>query len=109
MVANPLSEHGFLTTMIAVAAHNLGLDGDWQARMYMTGDEDLPSCFPITDLAVASIGCAELALADLLQAAGIKPSDVVVDRHLASAWFRYSLAPMALVPAGRVGRNRRRL
>lgn len=54
------------------------------------GEENLASCFPVTDLAVASIGAAGLALADLVG----MTSPVAVDRHLASAWFQFSIAPI---------------
>jgi crotonobetainyl-CoA:carnitine CoA-transferase CaiB-like acyl-CoA transferase len=72
----------------------LGLAEDSRNRVRIAGREDLPSCFPVTDLAVASVGVAGLALTDLLAAAGERPGPVTVDRHLASAWFRYSLSPL---------------
>ncbi len=81
-------------TILAEAARDLGLADDWHDRVYATGAENLPSCFPVTDLAVASIGAAGLALADLLGLLGHPPEKITVDRHLASAWFRHSLLPL---------------
>jgi hypothetical protein len=71
--------------MTAEAMHDLGLPGD---GLRIVRAEHLPSRFAVGDLAVASLGSAALALADL---AG---GDAVVDGHLAAAWFRYSLAPV---------------
>jgi len=93
-MAEQLLEHSPAVSILSAAAGALGLAGDWQDRMFATGVEALPSCFPVTDLAVASIGAAGLALADLLTVAGGSPAPVIVDRHLASAWFRYSLSPL---------------
>jgi len=93
-MAAQLPEHSPATAILTVAAGDLGLAGDWPARMQAAGAENFPSCFPVTDLAVASIGAAGLALADLLTVAGGTPAPVVVDRHLASAWFSYSLSPL---------------
>ena len=79
-------------SMLDEAARDLGL-GD-RAPVRITGTEDFPSCFPVTDLAVASIASAGLALADLLSTTHDDAAPIAVDRHLASAWFRYSLAPV---------------
>lgn len=61
-------------------------------RLTITGDESLPSCFPVTDLAVAAISAAGLAASELLGTDG-RPPLVTVDQHLASAWFTSSLRP----------------
>ena len=82
------------TSMLHEAARDLGWPHGGQAQLHVTGSEDLPSCFPVTDVAVASIGVAGLALADLLSTAHAGANPVTVDRHLASAWFRYSLTPV---------------
>ncbi|MFA5121204.1 CoA transferase [Zavarzinia sp.] len=58
------------------------------ARAVFAGDQHLASCFPVTELAAASIAAAGLALSDL---AGLGP--VTVDRRLASFWFGFSLRP----------------
>lgn len=56
------------------------------------GSDRLPSCFPVSDLAVASIGAACAAIAELA-AAGGSVADVVVDYRLASLWFGWSIRP----------------
>lgn len=70
------------------------------AALAVTGDDRLPSCFPVTDLAVASIGAAGLAAAELVASDGGTPATVTVDRHLANSWFRWSILPLGWdVPA----------
>ena len=75
-----------LAAILAEALAALALPAEAAGRLAVTGEEDLPSCFPVTDLAVAAIGAAGLATAELLGLAGTPPR-VAVDRHLASAWF----------------------
>ncbi len=59
----------------------------------VNGEGQLPSAFPVTDLAGASIGAAALAVAELIGAHhGVAP-DVTVDRRLASFWFARSIRP----------------
>ncbi|MYG51344.1 MAG: acyl-CoA transferase [Rhodospirillaceae bacterium] len=60
----------------------------------VTGDGDLESWFGVTDLAVAAIGAAGLALARFAADPGSPPAGVAVDRRLASLWFRWSLHPL---------------
>jgi CoA-transferase family III len=93
-MAEKLPEHQSAAAMLGTAARDLGLADDWHDLIRETGRENLPSCFPVTDLATASIGAAGLALAELLTATGHRPATVIVDRHLASAWFRYALTPL---------------
>jgi hypothetical protein len=50
-------------TILKEAAHDLGLADNWQERVRTAGEEDLPSCFPVTDLATASIGVADALVA----------------------------------------------
>lgn len=54
--------------------------------------DNLPSCYPVTDLAVASIAAANLALSDLLGRSSHSPN-VTVSRRLASLWFAFSIRP----------------
>jgi crotonobetainyl-CoA:carnitine CoA-transferase CaiB-like acyl-CoA transferase len=61
------------------------------AALHLTGHGSMPSVFPVTDLATASIGVAALAAASLL--APEDPPPVTVDRGLASHWFAWSLRP----------------
>ncbi len=62
-------------------------------RIRVTGQDSLPSCYPVTDLAVASIGAACLAVAALAGCSGETP-EVVLDRRLASLWFGWSIRPL---------------
>jgi len=73
-------------------------DGDDPAldRVRFTGDGDLPSVFPVTDLAAASMAAAGLAVSSLTQAMGsrsAKAATVQIDRRLASFWFGMSIRP----------------
>jgi crotonobetainyl-CoA:carnitine CoA-transferase CaiB-like acyl-CoA transferase len=60
----------------------------------IVGEGELPSHFAVTDLAVASIGAAALAVQQLMVAQGAAPSTVTVDRRLASMWFSRSIQPL---------------
>lgn len=58
------------------------------------GTAQLASEFPVTDFAVAAIGAAGMALAELIKVQfGHKPQ-VEVDRKLASLWFSWSIRPI---------------
>ncbi len=58
-------------------------------QVAFAGSGDLPSVFPVSDLAAGSVAAAALAVADL---AGID-APVQVDRRLASLWFVTSFQP----------------
>ncbi|WP_373991569.1 CoA transferase [Duganella sp. BuS-21] len=60
----------------------------------LVGEGELPSHFAVTDLAVASIGAAALAVQQLMVAQGAAPSPVSIDRRLASMWFSRSIQPL---------------
>ncbi len=60
----------------------------------LTGEGDLESWFGVSDLAVAAIGAAGLALARFAANSGRPPAGVTVDRRLASLWFRWTLHPL---------------
>lgn len=70
------------------------------AKVQVTGTGSLPSMYPVTDLAVASIGVAGLALAELRQAGGpsVPGATVTIDRGLASVWFAASFQPVGWSP-----------
>lgn len=80
----------------------LGGDPDRLARIAFHGDGSLPSTFPVTDLAAASMAVAALAADELIGVAhsGAIPGrtgervTVEVDRRLASFWFAGSLRPL---------------
>lgn len=77
--------------------HEIGEALAWSGstfdRFAVTGDDSLPSYFPVTDLAVASIGAACQAVARLI-AEDSKAVSVTVDRRLASLWFGRSIHPV---------------
>ena len=67
----------------------------------VTGHGSLPSVYPVTELAVASVAAAALATRELRAALGHgRPDDVGVDRRLASLWFGSSLRPVGWQPPG---------
>jgi CoA-transferase family III len=70
----------------------LGFDASSVERVTVTGCDALPSCYPVTDLAVASIGTACLALSELVGLTKKAPN-VSVDRRRSSLWFGWSIAP----------------
>ncbi|HEU5381326.1 MAG TPA: CoA transferase [Ktedonobacteraceae bacterium] len=58
------------------------------------GAGTLPSVYAVTDLAMASIASAGMAIAEFIALRrGVKPL-VQVDRHLTSLWFAQSLRPL---------------
>lgn len=75
---------------IWLAAGGLPVDLD---RVEFTGEGSLPSCFPTSDLAAASIAAAGLAISELISARHHERPRVRVDRRLASFWFDGSLRP----------------
>jgi len=70
----------------------LDLPGNALDRIRIVGHEHHPSCFAVTDLAVASIGAAGASVAELVGM--LVPTPLVeVDRRLASLWFGWSIIP----------------
>ncbi len=62
-------------------------------RLHLEGTEGLPSAFPVSDLAAATIGAASLAVSEVVGLAGAAPA-IAVDRRLASLWFGSSIRPL---------------
>ncbi|PZU69093.1 MAG: acyl-CoA transferase [Rhizobium sp.] len=62
-------------------------------RLKFTNNDRLPSCFPVSELAGASIGVACAAVSELTGQAGLAPL-VSVDLRLASLWFGFSIRPL---------------
>jgi len=60
------------------------------------GEERLPSCFAVTDLATSTIGAVGSAIACLISDLNLAPARpcVQVDRRLASLWFAQSIQPI---------------
>lgn len=86
------ADHDALKPILAEALAALALPPEAGNRLTVTGTGSLPSCFPVTALATASIGAAGLAVSELLGLSG-RARAVTVDRHLASAWFGTSVRP----------------
>ncbi|MFK8031938.1 MAG: CoA transferase [Gammaproteobacteria bacterium] len=69
----------------------LSLDVPVQVR----GDELLNSCFPVSSLAVSSMGAVASAIAGFSAEFGRrKDADVHVDQRLAALWFQQSIRPV---------------
>lgn len=62
-------------------------------RLRINGSDALPSAFPVTELAAATIGAASLAVSELVGLFSAAPA-VTVDRRLASLWFGWSIRPL---------------
>ncbi len=60
----------------------------------VVGEGSLPSWFRVTDLAAATIGAAGGMLARLMMPSEGRQQGIIVDRRLASLWFRQSLHPI---------------
>ena len=68
--------------------------GDGHVGVTVTGSAALPSPFPVSDLAAASVGVAARATAELIgSCTDARPVGVRVDREAAGAWFGFSLRP----------------
>ena len=70
-----------------------GGDPAFLNNLEITGSGCLPSVFPVSDLAAAAIGCAGLAIAELIAARFGVASKARVDRRLCSIWFGLSVRP----------------
>jgi CoA-transferase family III len=71
----------------------LGLPAKNSRQIDFVGDDRLPSCFPVSQLAAASIGAAAGAVSELIGLVSAKPT-VVVSHRLASLWFGWSIRPI---------------
>ena len=67
-------------------------------RLRIEGAGALPSAFPVTELAAATVGAAALAVSEVVSLFGAAPT-VTVDRRLASLWFGWSIRPLGWEPA----------
>ncbi|MET7245055.1 CoA transferase [Methylobacterium sp. EM32] len=87
------SETGNPAFAAILEAIRLGLDAGAAPPVTVTGVGALPSVYPVSDLAAASVAAAGLALAELMQACFGRQPGVTVDRRLAAFWFARSLHP----------------
>lgn len=85
--------HAPYRNVLAQIARDLAIPAGQWSDLTVSGEENLPSCFAVTDLAVASIGAAALAAAEL-SSQGAAHRSVRVDRRLACAWFQWSIKPI---------------
>lgn len=81
--------HALLDAMLLA----LGLPHEARTRVTLIDEDRLPSCWPVSDLAAASIAAAATALSDLV---GLRapPPAVNVSCRLASLWFGWSIKPV---------------
>jgi hypothetical protein len=79
--------------ILQAASASLALPAGAVDAVQFGGAGDLPSYYPVTDLAAASVGAAALALRQLIIAQGGAAAPVLVDRRLASLWFGWSIHP----------------
>ena len=72
----------------------LGGDHDRLGSVAFSHDGELRSVYPVDDLASAMVGCAGMAIAELIEHhAGERPN-VIVDRRLTSLWFDSTVRPI---------------
>lgn len=83
--------------MLAEICAALEIDASRIESVHITGEGALPSCYQVTDLAIASIAAAGLALGEWIHALGLthgsRPT-VTLDRRLASLWFGFTIQPI---------------
>jgi len=89
-----MPEHVSSASFLRVIWSAVGGDKALAPRVAFAGAGDLPSAFPVSDLAAGAVAAAALAVAELAGAAAAS-----VDRRLASFWFRFSLRPEGWSPA----------
>ncbi len=87
------TDHAPVAAMLASLAQGLQWPDAPLRRFGVTGTGSLPSIFPVSDFATATIGAASLALSALVAADGPAPQ-VMVDRRLSSLWFHFSIQPI---------------
>lgn len=80
------------TSFLSQIEDALGALGPMAPRVSETGDAELPSCFWVTDFAVATMTAAAKQLEPLTGA-----REIVIDRRLASLWFDRTLRPQGWV------------
>lgn len=81
--------YALLADMVAA----LGLRHEAQRRVAFTEEERLPSCWPVSDLAAASIAAAAIAVSQLVYLRAGSPS-LSVSYRSASLWFGWSIKPV---------------
>lgn len=87
-----LSQEG--AAMLRAMWSALGEPAALLERVRFTGEGELPSVYPVTDLAAASVAVAALSMAALVGRRSGNVPAVRVDRVLASRWFARSIQPL---------------
>lgn len=86
-MSNDIS-HSMLTDMLAA----LDLPREAASRVTFGGDDRLPSRFPVSALAAASVGSAATAISELVGLCATTPP-VSISYRAASLWFGWSIRP----------------
>ncbi|WP_236942813.1 CoA transferase [Ewingella americana] len=81
-------------TFFDQARQALHLPQEALTQFDVQGTAQWASVFPVTDFAVAAVGAAGMALAELIKVQFGQEPRVVVDRKLASLWFSGSIRPI---------------
>ena len=92
------SDMALSRSMLSQIWSALGGPSELIDRVEETGAGSLPSAFPVSDLASATVGAAALAVAEFIAASRREAPRVRVDRRLASMWFAASLRPHGWAP-----------
>jgi crotonobetainyl-CoA:carnitine CoA-transferase CaiB-like acyl-CoA transferase len=92
-MVNPQFKAGAGRPLMSAVWDALGLPAASLGRLHIEGSDALPSAFPVTELAVATIGAAALAVSELAGLSGGAPA-ITANRRLASLWFGLSIRPL---------------
>ncbi len=95
-MTQPIQATGPAAQILASAGQALGLATP-QSRLHITQPATLDSCFPVADLAVAAIGTAGLAVADLLAAlpgSSEPQAPIIINQRSLVRWFASSITPI---------------
>jgi crotonobetainyl-CoA:carnitine CoA-transferase CaiB-like acyl-CoA transferase len=87
-------EHDRAVSLMRHTWTSIGRESTALSAVRFTGAGDLPSAYAVSDLASATVATAALAVAELIQCAGVTLPAVTVDRRLASFWFHASIRPV---------------
>ncbi|MEM8794615.1 MAG: CoA transferase [Pseudomonadota bacterium] len=79
-------------TFLSQIEEHLAFSDPAAVQVIESGTAELPSCFPVTDLAVSTMRAAATQLAALTSA-----RNIVIDRRLASLWFGMTVRPQGWV------------
>jgi CoA-transferase family III len=90
---SPQARDGGAPAILATMWRALGGSDEIRGYVDFTGNGSLPSIFRVTDVAVASVAAAGLAIAELVEARHRVRPMVRADRRLASLWFERSIRP----------------